>query len=230
MSTYKYRDNGLWISLGDPQSTRTKSPIEAAPLSAYGDDFQADTLDAAWTARNCAPTFPYTSPGSYITLDARGDGIFRAAPPDAEFEVVAEFDYLGGGSNSSSSQTAGHLGVAILNASGTGVSGAIHTADPPRIWIHDITAYEYVGVLGVGLDPAGAMKYDRVTLAIHKNGTNYRVRYSNNGGTTWSAYTATSSKVFTPTQIGIIRAHTGGSAVDNVITVRHFNVFIPSFV
>lgn len=213
----------------DPQADRTKVPIEAEDVSAYGDTFGNPTLGGAWTARNVTPEFPYQSPGIYLPLDARGDGIFRAAPPDSEYEVVCEVDYLGGGSSSSSGQTGGQLSVCILSSAGTGVGGGIHTADPPRIWLHQITTYEYVGVYGAGLDPGGAMKYDKVTLALHKNGNDYRMRYSNDGGATWSAYTGASTVAFTPALIGFGRFHTGGSAVDNRVTLRHFDVYFPSF-
>lgn len=212
---------------GDPQADRTKNPIEAAPLAAQGDAFLTNTLDPAWTNRTAVPTFPYRAPGMAMAPAARGQ-ITRAAPAAAEYEVVAEFDYLAGNSAAQSAGVLGQWGVAILDVNGSGVSGGIHTADPARLWLHQITAYQYVGVYGSGLDP-GTLKIDRITLALHRNGNNYRMRSSNDGGATWTAYTAVSAVAFTPTQIGFGRWHTGGTALDNQVTLRNFNVFTPSF-
>lgn len=213
---------------GDPQADRTKQPVEASALSPEGDAFTTNTLNAAWTNRNAVPTFPYRSPGMAIAPVARGQ-ITRPAPAASQYEVVAVFDYLAGNSAAQSSGVLGQWGVAILDVNGSGVSAGIHTADPARLWLHQITAYQYVGVYGSGLDP-GTLKIDRITLALHKNGNNYRMRSSNDGGTTWTAYTAASTVAFTPTQIGFGRWHTGGSALDNQVTIRYFNVFTPTFV
>lgn len=234
MAGYNAKISGTFEDLsggGDPQAGRTKTAIQNSinAIAANSDGIDGTSLDAAWTATGVVPAFPYTPGGVRLPLTARSQRIMRAAPAPAEYEAVIEIDYLGGASAASSSQTAGHIGVCILSAAGTGISGAIHTADPPRIWLQQITAYEYVGVYGAGLDPAGAMKYDKVAIALHRNGNDYRMRYSNDGGTTWSAYTAISTVAFTPTQIGVIRGHTGGSATDNIIHLRSFRVFTPTF-
>lgn len=214
---------------GDPQASRTKTPLDAAALSTAGDHFTTDTLDPAWTTRNNTPTFPYVSPGAELPFDPT-DGIFRAAPAGTQYEVVATLEYLGGNSAASAAQTLGQWGVCILSAAGTGVSGGIHTADPARIWLHQITAYTYVGVYGAGLDP-GTLKFNHISLALHRNGNDYRMRFSNDGGVTWSAYTAVTTVAFTPTQVGVIRSFTGGSTRDNqFVTIRNFNTFSPTFV
>lgn len=212
---------------GDPQAGRTKWPLQAATLSSHGDAFTADALDPAWTATGMTPSFPYVSPGMLMAPAARAR-IVRPAPAAGEFEVVAMFDCLGGQSAAHSTAVLGQWGVAILSSAGTGVSGGIHTADPARLWLHQITAYEYVGVYGSGLDP-GTLKISRIALALHKNGTNYRMRSSNDGGTTWTSYTAATSVAFTVAQIGFGRWHTGGSATDNQVFLRHFDVYTPSF-
>jgi len=212
---------------GDPQETRVKSPLQAATLSASGDSFLTDVLDPAWTARSITPGFPYSSPGIRLDPAARGQ-IHRAAPAASEYEVVAMFDGLGGVSAAASAGVLGQWGVAILSSAGTGVSAGIHTADPARMWLHQITAWEYVGVYGAGADP-GTLKVNRIALALHKSGTDYRMRSSNDGGTTWTAYTAVSAVAFTPAYIAFGRFHTGGTAGDNQITLRHFDVYTPSF-
>lgn len=212
---------------GDPQENRTKWPLQAVAVSANGDACLADELDPEWTARSVTPSFPFVSPGMLLAPAARGQ-IVRDSPAASEYEVVAMFDCFAGVSAAHSAAVLGQWGVAILNSSGTGVSGGIHTADPARLWLHQITAYEYVGVYGSGLDP-GTLKISRIALALHKNGNDYRMRASNDGGTTWTSYTAASTVAFTPAMIGFGRWHTGGAAGDNQVFLRHFDVYTPSF-
>lgn len=214
----------------DPQANRTKTAVQASEDAEadYSDGLNDDEIAEEWTATGVTPEYPYVAPGVRLPLAARSARIMRVAPAASEYEIVVEYDYLGGVSSAHSAAVLGQIGPVILDVNGSGVSGGIHTADPARIWLHQITAYQYVGVYGAGQDP-GVMKTNRITIALHKNGNDYRMRYSNDGGTTWGDYTAASTVAFTPTQIGFGRWHTGGTANDNSLHLRSFRVFTPSF-
>lgn len=212
---------------GDPQEGRTMSAIAlGTPDATYSDGFAAAELDVAWTARNNTPTFPYTQPGMRVSFDAQGDGIWRPAPAASEYEVVVELDYLGGNTQSSA-QVQGIIGIGILQSDGTGVGCSLISADPPNLYVHTVTTYNYA-VAQHAVATSGS-KVSKIALALHKNGTDYRVRYSNDGGANWSAYSTAYSSAHTAAQIGFGRFFTAGTNTDAIMTLRNFGVFTPSF-
>lgn len=233
MGTLKTRIAGAWETLGgpgDPQAGRTKSAISAstAQVALDSDEFLTDTLDAAWTATSVSPTFPYSMPGVNIAFDAQTDRIMRAAPAASEYEIIIEVDYIGG-QTQSVAQTGGFIGIGILNAVGTGVGCSMVGNDPQLLSVHTATTYTYTAHQQ-GQSLAAPYKVSKLAIALHKNGNNYRNRWSNDGGTTWSAYSAAYSSAHTVTQIGVVRFFTNGAAADNIVTLRSFKVFTPSFV
>ena len=214
---------------GDPQADRTKSAVSASTAHAedYSDEFLLDELDAAWTAVSITPTFPYTMPGIRLAFDAQGDGLWRPAPADAEFEVVIEMDYLGGHTQSTV-QTGGFIGIGILTTAGTGVGCSMVGNDPQLLSVHTVTTGSY-GAHQQGLSLSTAHKVNKITFALHRNGNNYRNRWSNDGGATWSAYSSTYASAHAVNKIGVGRFFTNGSASDSIVTLRSFKVFTPSF-
>lgn len=202
----------------DPNAGRAYLPPvndpDLYPLDVtYGDEFDDETLNAAWTIRNIAGgdiNFPVVDSPIKVTFDASGDALLQDAPA-GDFEIVARYGGINDAINS--------IGICILDSAGTGVATSIYSGGNIYIW--NVLTYAYASN-GPNITPGN--NFDQSWLTLRKVGTNYTARLSKDG-TTFSGFTASQSWAGTPAKIGWIRLH--GNAT--YAYIYRFNVLIPTY-
>lgn len=181
----------------------------------YGDEFDAGTLDGAWTTLNIAQTpgnvaaiSPYSSAGLSIEFDAQGDAIFRPAP-SGDWELVCGFKAV--------DTIATMTGIASVDAAGTGVAFSPYDAANCYMWA--ITTYNYTAS-GPSISGSPVVN-QRYWIALKKVGTAYTGRYSVDGQN-WTGYTTSQAGSNTPDRVGILRAFTGASSTFNIYRFNYY--------
>lgn len=208
-------DNRVWLSTAD---NRTLNPTNGT----YGDDFEANTLDAAWTTRNLAAgdvLLPEIRTGVQLSLDV-GDALLRPAPA-GDFEIVTHFRYLWDQTTLAS--------PCIIDSTGAGVAFSVYNDGNAYMW--NLSGYQYstTGPSVVGT----TTRYQDHFLSLRKAGTTYTGRWATAvTGTSpatvvWSSFTAGQTWAGTVDRIGILRINPSGSK--GWMEVVRFNVHVPTY-
>lgn len=187
------------------------------PINAtYGDEMDEVPLDAAWTKRNVAQSETLTastlltvSAATAVVFDAQGDGLWRPAPADTNFELVIGMKSDGFG---------GMTGLGVIDTNGTGVGFSAYNDGNAYTW--SITTYGYASTgnsIASGAPGLNAWYW----LALRKNGTTYTGRISKDGGLTWSGSTGGHTWTGTPHRVGVGRFF---SSAGSNHQLRRFNV------
>lgn len=220
MTGYKVKVGGAFVAAGGDAAAfyPPDDPALHALHVTYGDELEAAPLGGSWTKRNIAQAESTVAgqtvklpAGVEITLDAAGDGIFRAAP-SGDFELVATL--------TGPTDVGGMIGPCILDAAGTGVNLSYYN-NGNGLYLENVVTYAYSGIpaSNTAVVPTVRPLY---YLALKKVGTTYTGRVSVDG-TAWTAISGSATGPASPTQIGILRPilATGTS----LVTVRRFNVY-----
>lgn len=181
----------------------------------YGDEFNAATLDAAWTKRNIAqaevfvPKTTYFSAGLQLVFDAQGDAIYRPAPA-GDFEIVC---------TCTGDEFGGMTGLAIIDTLGTGVGFSPYNDGNTYSW--SMLTYNYTASgFSINNGPVAGQVYH---IALKKVGTGYTGRYSVDG-VNWSATSSTLTSLITVDRIGFARIFTAGGTA-GTFTIHRYNVY-----
>lgn len=161
------------------------------------DDFDAASLDGAWSAHSGAGTFATTDcftqalDGSHVSLgfNAKNGSIYRST-------TNIDQEWLAGGMRATMpSDQAWMLGIAVLDSSGTGVG--VLSYNDGNVYLGSITTWGYAGILqtisgyghgtagvGAGSDAIYAMRLTRVgnswTGYVSMDGNNWVASASSN--------------------------------------------------
>jgi hypothetical protein len=186
--------------------TTILSNAASGSVGSAGDECNGGSIDAAWTLTGISGS---SADGAkyVLPMDSQSDRIMRSfTDPTGALDLVAHLTGL--------ATYGGVLGVVALDGAGAGKSFSPHNDGNSYLW--NIATYQYstTGPAVSGTPTVG----DHWVHLQRDASNNWRGRYSSDG-TVWSSWTTTAADSRTITQIGVLRAFTGGS---NTVNLERF--------
>lgn len=179
---------GVWART----RTTLDNPVRYKLNRGYGDEFEHQTfasLSRRWRIRSAVVSdFDFSwAGGSSLLWNATTSGswIYQAAPA-GDFQAILEFNALGKLHGYGMMPT-----LALLDANGTGAGGSFYSDATTRGWT--ITSWAYsataTGDLGKGTD-ADTGPGRALLVSMRRSGTTLPMKFSADGGATWSTETS----------------------------------------
>lgn len=182
-----------------------------------GDDFEASSLDARWTARNQASETFQDGGGSWMTYDitnaAADRGQFFQTDPGGDIEIILSFTRY--------SETGTMFGPMFIDSSGNGLGVSFYNSSS-SVFAAQLVNYAYdSSSTSYTLNTNHYLDGPKLWTAVKVTSGSYTFRFSTNGYT-WSPISAISVAGFTRDRIGFGRYF--GTPSSDHVSIDRFNV------